>query len=408
MQKTTHTDEEPSLFFLFTTFFKIGCMAFGGFMALVAVIEKVVCEKLRLISSDDILEGISLAGIMPGPTAVNVVSYVGYKIRNWQGAFVCTVAILIPTFVLMLGLSYVYFTYGNTPTLERVFMGILPAIVAIIVCVAIKLAKKKLEVPLDYVVAIVAALVLIFFGNFYTTLLVVATAALSGAFVFRNIYTDKQLLKNKNFKNNFNRNEKNNTQYAALILVLIFIGILVIAYFFPTYKLQELLLTFSGLSVTLFGGGYVMIPMMQDVLVNDYAWVTSKEFADGIALGQVTPGPIMISAAFIGYKLSGISGALVATIGMFTPTAVLMVVASSFLEKISASIHVQAGTRTIKIAAIGMIFAAAFLLGIDVEINVFTVAIFILSMVAILIFEVSVLLIIPIAGVVGFFLAGTI
>ena len=99
----------------------------------------------------------------------------------------------------------------------------------------------------------------------------------------------------------------------------------------------KLLVTFGGMSLLLFGGGYVFIPLIQQIVVDDYGWVSRQEFIDAIALGQVTPGPILISAAFIGYKVSGLLGAAAATVGIFTPPAVVMIVSSHFLDRIRQS-----------------------------------------------------------------------
>ena len=131
---TPSTDiDDATLGSLFWTFLKIGATAFGGFMALISVVQNYVVERRRLLSPEEMLDGISLATILPGPIAFNVVAYVGYKLRGRAGALVTTIAVTLPTFILILVLSYGYFTWGEIPSVNRFFQGFIPAVSAIIV-----------------------------------------------------------------------------------------------------------------------------------------------------------------------------------------------------------------------------------------------------------------------------------
>ena len=159
----------------------------------------------------------------------------------------------------------------------------------------------------------------------------------------------------------------------------------------------------------LFGGGYVFIPMIQEVVVNGYGWVTQAEFSNAIAMGQITPGPILISAAFIGYVVKGFVGALVSTVAIFFPPALLMVTLSHLLDNIKQSIVLQAALRGIRPAVIGMIFTAAIVVAQTaemqtVELLLASLAILAASLVAIWKFRLEVVLIIPAAGILGLLL----
>ena len=165
--------------------------------------------------------------------------------------------------------------------------------------------------------------------------------------------------------------------------------------------LSKLFFTFAGMSLMLFGGGYVFIPMIQEIVVAGKQWVTQAEFVDAIALGQITPGPILISAAFIGYKVAGVAGALVGTIGIFLPPAVVMVLASSMLERIKNSRVIQSVLRGVRPAVIGMIFAAGLVVGSSAQVHWVSLAIFFAALVALLRFRIEVVWIIPVAGLLG-------
>ena len=117
-------------------------------------------------------------------------------------------------------------------------------------------------------------------------------------------------------------------------------------------------MVFSGISLSLFGGGYVMIPIMQSLFVNDLHWLTRQEFIDAIAFSQATPGPILVSATFIGYKLAGIIGAVIATAAMFAPSAILMIIVSKFFKKTKDYSLVKDMIAGVKVVVIGLIIAS--------------------------------------------------
>jgi len=397
-----HLDiEPPSLLSLFWTFLKIGSTAFGGFMALISVVQNYLVDREKLLSDEDMLDGISLATVLPGPVAVNVVAYAGYKIRSISGAVVCATAVILPSFFLILFLSYAYFTWGDMPAVNSIFQGFLPAVAAIIAATAINMGKKALSGLTEVAIAVAALLMIIFIGGFYSTLVVIVCAGTLGWFLYR-----------KNETTNKPKDTKTSVpegQFRYWILLfsgaVVALVISVVALQFSAsakwFLAAELFATFAGMSVLLFGGGFVFIPLLQESIVEGHQWVTHKEFIDAIAMGQITPGPILISATFIGYKVAGIPGAVLATIGIFAPPAMIMLICTHYLQQLKTSIHVKAVLKGVRCGVIGMIAAASYVVAKSADINLVTVMIFIFSMFALLKLKLEVFLIIPIAGVVG-------
>ena len=166
----------------------------------------------------------------------------------------------------------------------------------------------------------------------------------------------------------------------------------------------QIVSTFSGISLTLFGGGYVVIPALHELFVENLNWLTSAEFADGIAIGQITPGPIFITATFIGYKVAGITGALLATLAMFTPPAVLTVLLSRFVKILNQSSVVKAAMKGVRAAVIGMIFASAVTIGQTIMLSVVSAIIFLVTFFISLKYTISPVYLIIGAGVAGFIL----
>jgi chromate transporter len=398
-------NQTTSLHYLFFTFLKIGAISWGGFMALVSVVQKQLVEKDKKIADEVILDSISLASVLPGPLAFMVVSYLGYFLRGIKGALVSMVAIILPSFVLILGLTYVYFVYGQLPAFTNFFKGVLPAVAAIIISVALNMAQKNIKDYRQIAILIFSGLCLIFFHSFYTTLIIMIIGGISGYIFYRNSINSKQAT------------EKTKSSFS---IKNIFFGVLVIAaiilfvWFLPALVgeensamaklIRDISFTFSSMSLTLFGGGYVIIPAIQEVVVHGLNWLTTKEFADAIAMGQITPGPIFISATFIGYKVAGFAGAVAATIAIFFPPAFLMIFCSHFLDRIKNSKVISAIFKGLRPAVIGMIFSAAFTIGKGIEIHWISIFIFIAVLVSAIKFKVNVVYLIPVAGVIGMML----
>jgi len=402
----TVREERLSLPALFLSFLKIGCVAFGGFMSLVAVIESVFVERKKLLRNEEMLDGISLGNLLPGPLAVNVVAYVGFRLRGLPGAAVSAAGVILPAFVLMLGLTHVYFEYGDVPALNAVFAGVTPAVAAVIAAVVHRMARKSLVGKVEWTLAIAAAALLLFApreAKLFLTFGVVAVYGLLGQALFRREFDGVEAAP-----------PKTHGSPVPLVLTVLALAALPVLSLLPLDLaddgLLRLALTFGGLGVMLFGGGYVMIPMIQDVVVLQQSWMTEQQFIDGIALGQVTPGPILISATFIGQHVAGLAGAAVSTVAIFGPPALLMVTAASALDRMRGSVAIQAGMRAIRCGIVGLIFTAAWIIleaaitkqGGDAEGLAVTVGIFALSLGAMVRFKVDVLAVIPVAGLLGY------
>lgn len=407
-------DAQPSLLSLFWIFLRIGSTAFGGFMALISVVKNYLVDREKLLSDEDMLDGISLATILPGPVAVNVVAYAGYRIRGIAGAIICATAVILPSFLLILFLSHAYFTWGEIPAVNNIFKGILPTVAAIIVATSINMGRKALTGFAEVCLALIAMLVLIFIGGFFSTVFIILLAGIAGWLLFKNDVPDQVLVKlpdevlDMPSTSDFDRvsdaliKPNHNRRYFYSLAIASSCAVVISFLNAQTFLAVKLLATFAGMSVFLFGGGFVFIPLMQESVVETYHWVSHKEFIDAIAMGQITPGPILISATFIGYKVAGLFGATLATIGIFTPPAIIMLICTHYLQRVKNSLTVKAVLKGIRCAVIGMIAAAAYVVSMSAENSYISVVIFIAAIFALLRFKLEVVWIIPASGIIGF------
>lgn len=386
--------DQPSLWSLFTSFLKIGSTAFGGFMALISVVENEVVERRKLLKHEDMLDGVSLATILPGPVAVNVVAYVGYRLRGGIGALVSVVGVTLTAFLLMVALSAAYFQWGSLPAVGRIFQGFLPAVTAIIVVAAWNMGRKTVKNARGLVLAALAAALLLGVGGFWITLVIIVGSGIAGVLLFRPRPPVPSTPAPAPAKR------------ASLLSVnpLLPAALAVPFFQFDLALVTKLFVTFGGMSVMLFGGGYVFIPLIQEVVVDGHQWLNARQFVDAIAMSQIMPGPIVLSATFVGYKVAGFTGALAATIGIFGPPALLMLGASHVLERIKKSAVISAALAGIRPAVVGMIAAAAVTVGMTAPQHWLSVVIFAAALVALLRFKVEVIWVIPVAGFAGWLL----
>ncbi|MFH0759740.1 MAG: chromate efflux transporter [Bacteroidota bacterium] len=391
--------------YLLINFLKIGATSFGGYLAMVSVVQDQMVNRDKTVKNELILDGISLASVMPGPLAVNVVTYIGYHLNGIRGALISMMAAILPSFLLVLALSWSYFEYGALPLVDNIFSGIMPAVVAIIIIVAIRMAKKSVSDYKQWGICILSGLLLIWVGGFFVTLGLIITGGLAGFILYYKSLAPKEHSGISPAK------KKKTIPYLFLSILGTAVAIILIVPHFSGPGMQgfftdirKLMVVFSGMSLTLFGGGYVFIPAIQETVVQNLHWLSVREFTDGIAIGQITPGPILISATFIGYKVAGIWGAFIATIAIFLPSGVLMIAGAHFLEKFKKSNLVTSIFMGLRPAVIGMIFAASFTIGRNIEINWQSIVIFFLVFFINFNYKVNAAILIPVSGILGIIL----
>lgn len=336
-------------------------------MALISVLQREVVEKDKSVKDEAILDGISLASILPGPLAVNTVCYLGYQLKGFWGAMVSMAAVIFPSFVLMVLFTAGYYEFGQLQVVNHMLAFIMPAIVAVVLTVGINMHVKHVKDFRQYAIALGGVLILQFVGGMMASLLVIGIGALLGVWLYRDNGSTKVDVGTKGSQHPWLGLFVKN----AFTVVVLTVLLLASCFFFDTsdtcfFQNVHIAGVFSGMSLTLFGGGYVIIPLIQEAIVGELGWLGVEDFNTAIALSQVTPGPILVSATFIGYKLGGLLGAAIATISIFLPSGLLMLLLSHSMDRVKNSRLVVAAFKGLRPAIVGLIYAAAITIGVDV------------------------------------------
>jgi chromate transporter len=344
------------------------------------------------IDDDHITEGVALASMLPGPVAVNVVAYTGFHLAGFFGAIVSVTSVLLPSFVLVLGLSLLYLHAGNKIDFHSILLGIFPVVAGVIFSTGFSMGKKNCTKVPHYIIAVLSFALLFFLKGYWSILLILGLAAWSGILIVKQQLRTPVVSSQKSWK--------------PIIITTILFSILFLPFFiFPSNSiLISLAKEFSTVSLTLFGGGYIMVPILKSTLVDQLRWFSGDEFIYGISIGQVTPGPILISAVFFGYKMSGLPGAIVATVSIFLPSAMLMIILSNIFMSLKHNQFVQAALSGIRPAVVGMIlYSGISLYALMADANLFvSLALAVITFWLVYRYALNTALLIVVGGILGF------
>ena len=382
---------------LFLQFLKTGSISFGGYMMLIAMVQYEFSKRRKFIKKSQVLDAITLASFLPGPMAINVSTYLGFIMKGWRGAILAFIAVLTPSFIIMIIFTELYFSSKNLPGFQSFFSGVLPVVSAVIISVAYDISSKVNKSYFSYLIVALSFILAVILKGY---LAIIVPLLLSG--LLNVLYFKKKI-----FSSIIKRPKK---QYiirfegiivAGIILTLFYIFINNVTYDSINFDLVRV---FSNISLTLFGGGYVFIPVLDKIIVNEIGWLNSQQFIDCIAMGQITPGPILISATFVGYKMNGITGALLATFSIFAPSSVIIIFISRFFLYFKNNMFAKKIIQGIKKGIVGLILYSAIIVLLNKgSIDVFTVIVFISSIMILIKTKVHPVILILLSGLAGYF-----
>lgn len=336
-----------SLAELFAAYLIIGLTGFGP--SVVTETKKNIVQRKQWISEEELMNGITLGQLLPGATYCSLTVYIGYRIRGVAGAITSFIAFLLPPFMVMVLLSYLYFQFGALPLVKVLIKGIGAIIVGLVANAIVDVGKSAIKDLKAVIIALLSLAIMMVYPNIFVILI---AAALMGLLFYYSTLSHQE--RAMNIVNNQSEVDTvKSSKFNGVLLLLVALALLIYGASRQPILLQ-LGWVFFRMGAVVFGNGFTMLPLIQQEVVTHYGWLNMDEFAVGLALGQITPGPILITATFVGYKVAGFIGAVAGTLGMFMPSLFLVILTAEVHKKVERNPWVQAAFKGILASFVGM------------------------------------------------------
>ena len=344
---------DPSLSRLLFTFLRMGLTAFGG-PAMIPYVRKMAVGQQKWIDGDSFQDGVALCQTIPGATVMQMAAYIGLKVRGVPGAMVSYIGFIFPAFVLMLALSYAYGRTHDLPAVLSVFSGLQAVIVAIVANATLSFGKTSLKRWKSLVIASVAAGLFWLMAN---PVIIIILAALLGVLLNGRQPAVRSASQSEKVPR---------TGIHVLLFLMISAGGLALLFFFrkDLFRLAVLMMRIDCIA---FGGGFASVPLMFHEVVEVRSWMDAPTFLNGIVLGQFTPGPIVITATFVGYLVRGFLGALIASIGIFFPSFLILIGTAPWFDRLRSSPWFTRAIGGILCSFVGLLLTVTVRFGLSVH-----------------------------------------
>jgi len=354
----------------FRFWLKLGFISFGGPTGQIAIMHQELVERRRWISEKRFLHALNFCMVLPGPEATQLATYIGWLLHRTLGGIVAGTLFVLPSVFILITLSWIYVTYGNVPLVAGIFYGIKPAVVAIVLAAAWRIAQRALKHPALWALAAAAFVAIFAFDAPFPAIVLAAGiigylggqyapgvfaggaghgAAKTGygpALIDDDTPTPAHAL--------FSWTKLAGYVGVGIALWAVVIGALAAAGGWDG-TLAQMGLFFSQAALLTFGGAYAVLPYVYQGAVEHYGWLTGPQMIDGLALGETTPGPLIMIVAFVGYLGAGTAGALVATFFTFLPSFVFIFAGAPFVETTHGNLKFSAPLTGITAAVVGVI-----------------------------------------------------
>ena len=360
------------------SFLRLGTIAFGGPAAHIAMMEEEFVRRRGWVSSADFLDMLGASNLIPGPSSTEIAIHIGHQRAGWRGLIVAGTSFILPAMLIVVACAWAYVAFGALPRMQRVFYGIKPVIIAIVLQALLRLARTAVKDMFFATIALLATVAALMNRNILAILLIAGFAGALQAW-------SRQ------------RPAYSNFAPPATIKMLLAPAMAAVVPVGP----GSLFLLFLKFGAVIFGSGYVLLVFLQADLVNRLHWLTQAQLLDAVAVGQLTPGPVFTTATFIGYLLGGVAGALVATVGIFLPGFLLVAASRPLIPRIRGSRLAGGFLDGVNVAAVGLMLAVTWQLSRAAVVDSVTGGIAALSAILLIYFQISSVWLIFAGGLVG-------
>jgi chromate transporter len=385
MQSTKPGFREATLFWL-----KLGFISFGGPAGQIAIMHEFIVDQKKWISDAKFLHALNYCMLLPGPEAQQLATYIGWLLHGVRGGLVAGILFVLPSVFILLGLSLVYVTYGTIPWVSALFYGLKPAVVAIVLLALIKIGKKSLLSGLHYAVALIS-FIAIYFLNVpfpYIILGTIVVAALVQQLLPSFFHQDKNTARSSANEEEYYLNSHSITADTGFswklavrrtLITLLLWSIPLLLFYFLTQHFafwRTLSMFFTKAALVTFGGAYAVLPYVAQVTVEKLEWLSRLEMIDGLALGETTPGPLIMVLAFVGFMAGynefggslamGTLGLLTTTFYTFLPCFLFILVGAPLIEKTQGDARVKNILGVVTAAVVGVVLNLTIYFGMAV------------------------------------------
>ncbi|MHC2992704.1 chromate transporter [Pontibacter sp. HJ8] len=373
------SSQQPSFREAFFFWLKLGFISFGGPAGQIGIMHEFVVDQKKWVSEARFLHALNYCMLLPGPEAQQLATYIGWLLHGVRGGLAAGILFVLPSVFILLALSIVYVTYGSIPWVAALFYGLKPAVVAIVVLALIKIGKKALVNWQHYGLALLS-FILIYFFNVPFPLIILATIVLAVILLkfFPGALTEQatdekaaadetgyyinaaSVLPHTGFS------WKRVTRQVAVALLLWAAPFVLFYVLLPDHDFwNKLSIFFTQAALVTFGGAYAVLPYVAQVTVEKFNWLSSFQMIDGLALGETTPGPLIMVLAFVGFMagynhfagslLMGTLGLLTTTFYTFLPCFLFILVGAPIIERTQSNTSVKAVLSIVTAAVVGVI-----------------------------------------------------
>lgn len=354
---------------VFSLFLKLGLTAFGGPAAHISIMHDEVVTRRKWLTDQQFLDLLGATNLIPGPNSTEMAIHLGYLRAGWWGLIAGGLGFIVPATLIVMALAWAYTEFGTLPQAGWLLYGIKPVVIAIIIQALWNLGGKAIKnIPTALVMAVIMGLY--FLGINELVLL------FGGGLVMMLVSNLRRLRA---------------PTAGAMLLPLggtIITAVASITTAIP-FSLPLMFLTFLKIGSVLYGSGYVLLAFLRADFVAQYGWLTDAQLMDAIAIGQVTPGPLFTTATFIGYQLSGVPGALLATLGIFLPSFIFVAISHPFIPRLRSSPWFGALLDGVNAAALGLMAAVTWQIGRASLVDPLTILIALTALILLLRFRVN-------------------
>jgi chromate transporter len=349
-------------------FFKLGCIAFGGPAAHIAMMRDEVVRRRGWLSEQEFLDMVGATNLIPGPNSTEMAIHLGHLRAGWRGLLTGGTLFILPAMIIVMAFAWVYVKYGATPEVEWLLYGIKPVIIAIVIQALWGLGRTAVK---GVVTAVVGAAVLALFLLGTNELLLLAAGGLAVLLA----YSGRRLW--------------SGGAAGLLALPLAAPTVMAVTSAAVPFSLATLFGKFLKIGAVLYGSGYVLLAFVRTDFVERLGWLTDQQLIDAIAVGQFTPGPVFTTATFIGYLLGGVPAALIATVGIFLPSFMFVALLRYILPFARRSPWVGMLLDGVNVASLGLMAGVTWELARAAVVDTWTAALALVALVVVFRFKVN-------------------